>query len=144
VSDQSFEPTAGGASGPRAGFFPRLGAYLVDVIIVGVLYAVVWLIAGEVVASIVWIVASIAYYIYFEGSPTGQTPGKKVLGIRVIDFSTGGPLGHSKAFIRWLGRIPSGICILGYLWMLWDKEKQTWHDKIASTVVVPVSAYPTN
>jgi uncharacterized RDD family membrane protein YckC len=34
------------------------------------------------------------------------------------------------------------VCLLGYLWMLWDKEKQTWHDKLATTVVVPTSAYP--
>jgi uncharacterized RDD family membrane protein YckC len=142
VSDQSYEPTAGGASGPRAGFFQRLGAYIVDVIIVGVVYLIVWAIAGEAAATVVGLLVSIGYYIYFEGSPSGQTLGKKVLGIRVVDYSTGGPLGYSKAFIRWLGRILSGICILGYLWMLWDKEKQTWHDKIAGTVVVPVSAYP--
>jgi hypothetical protein len=33
-------------------------------------------------------------------------------------------------------------CLLGYFWMLWDKEKQTWHDKFANDVVVPESAYP--
>ena len=142
MSEQTYEPTAGGPSGPRAGFFPRLGAYIVDVIIVGIVYLIVWAIAGDVAATVVGLVVSIAYYIYFEGGPSGQTPGKKLLGIRVIDFATGAPLGYSKAFIRWLGRILSGICILGYLWMLWDKEKQTWHDKIANTVVVPVSSYP--
>ena len=31
--------------------------------------------------------------------------------------------------------------LLGYLWMLWDKEKQTWQDKFAGSVVVPVDAY---
>ena len=40
-------------------------------------------------------------------------------------------------------RIVSGfVCLLGYLWMLWDRERQTWHDKVANTVVVPTSAYP--
>ena len=75
---------------------------------------------------------------------TGQTIGKRMLGIRVYDFGgSGGPIGYGRAFIRWLGRIISGIpCYLGYLWMLWDKEKQTWHDKLATTVVVPESAYP--
>jgi uncharacterized RDD family membrane protein YckC len=44
---------------------------------------------------------------------------------------------------RYFGRILSGIaCFLGYLWMLWDPEKQTWHDKLTNTVVVPVAAYP--
>ena len=32
--------------------------------------------------------------------------------------------------------------LLGYFWMLWDREKQTWHDKFANDVVVPTSAYP--
>jgi uncharacterized RDD family membrane protein YckC len=32
--------------------------------------------------------------------------------------------------------------IIGYLWMLYDPEKQTWHDKVAGTFVVPTSAYP--
>jgi uncharacterized RDD family membrane protein YckC len=30
---------------------------------------------------------------------------------------------------------------LGFFWMLWDREKQTWHDKVAGSVVVPVDAY---
>jgi len=34
------------------------------------------------------------------------------------------------------------VFLLGYLWMLWDSEKQCWHDKFAGDVVVPVSAYP--
>jgi hypothetical protein len=33
-------------------------------------------------------------------------------------------------------------CDLGYLWMIWDREKQTRHDKLATSVVVPTSAYP--
>jgi uncharacterized RDD family membrane protein YckC len=39
-------------------------------------------------------------------------------------------------------KIVSGIPFdLGYFWMLWDKEKQTWHDKVANDVVVPANAY---
>jgi uncharacterized RDD family membrane protein YckC len=34
------------------------------------------------------------------------------------------------------------IFYLGYLWMLWDPQQQTWHDKLVGTTVVPVSAYP--
>jgi uncharacterized RDD family membrane protein YckC len=142
MSDQTYQPPAGGASGPRANFGQRLGAYLIDLVLMLVVYGVLYAIAGQALATVVYVIVSIGYYIYFEGSPKGQTPGKMALGIRVIDYSTGGPLGYGKAFVRWLGRILSGICLLGYLWMLWDKEKQTWHDKIAGTVVVPVSDYP--
>jgi uncharacterized RDD family membrane protein YckC len=36
-----------------------------------------------------------------------------------------------------LGSLVSGwVFYLGYLWMLWDSEKQTWHDKMVSSVVI--------
>ena len=67
------------------------------------------------------------------GSLVGAVPGP------------GGPIGYSHGFLRTLGKILSGIpCDLGYLWMLWDREKQCWHDKLANDVVVPVDAYPVN
>ena len=63
--------------------------------------------------------------------------------IRVIDVDTGGPIGYGRAFVRYIGRILSAIVIfLGYLWMLWDRERQCWHDKLAGDYVVPVSAHP--
>jgi uncharacterized RDD family membrane protein YckC len=47
---------------------------------------------------------------------------------------------NARAFARWIGRYVSALIIyIGYLWMLWDKEKQCWHDKFASDVVVRVS-----
>jgi uncharacterized RDD family membrane protein YckC len=135
-------PTGTGPSGPRANFGRRLVALLIDAILVGIVYGILYAI-NKALAIVVLIVLELAYWSYFEGSPSGRTIGKKAMGIRVIDFNTGGPLGFGRGFVRQLARIPSGIvCYLGYLWMLWDKEKQTWHDKLASTVVVPESAYP--
>jgi uncharacterized RDD family membrane protein YckC len=85
---------------------------------------------------------SLAYFTYFEGGPSGQTIGKKVLGIRVYDFRQGGSIGYGRGLLRQIGKYISGFVFgLGYLWMLWDKEKQTWHDKIAGSVVVPADAY---
>ncbi len=89
------------------------------------------------------LVLAFAYYGYLEGSAAGQTIGKKVLGIRVVDFRSGEPIGFGRGLIRYVGKIISSIPLaLGFLWMLWDREKQTWHDKIATTVVVPESAHP--
>jgi len=131
-----------GPSGPRASFGRRLVAYLLDSILIGIVYGILYAI-NKSLAYAVALLVGVVYFSYFEGSPSGQTIGKKALGIRVIDFRAGGPLGYGRGFIRWLGRILSGIpCALGYLWMLWDKEKQTWHDKLATSVVVPESAYP--
>jgi uncharacterized RDD family membrane protein YckC len=47
------------------------------------------------------------------------------------------PIGYTRGFLRYIGRIISSLPIgLGYFWMLWDPQKQTWHDKIANSVVV--------
>jgi uncharacterized RDD family membrane protein YckC len=142
-------PPTYGPSGPRANFGQRLVAFIIDVVIVSVALFVLVGIAFAiddslgVIAYILAIIAGAVYFAYFEGSPSGQTVGKKAVSIRVVDFNTGGPLGFGRGLIRWVARIPSQIvCYLGYFWMLWDREKQTWHDKLATTVVVPESAYP--
>lgn len=137
-------PATKGPSGPRAGFWTRFGAAILDGIIISIPYfIVVTATDNAAVANAANLLTGIVYYTYFEGSAAGQTIGKKALGIRVIDLAGGGSIGHSRAFIRYLGRIVSAIVLLlGYLWMLWDDEKQTWHDKMAGSVVVPVSSYP--
>jgi uncharacterized RDD family membrane protein YckC len=132
-----------GPSGPRAGFWARFGASLIDGIIISIPYVIVSLAIDPVVAYALYLLLGIAYFTYFEGGATGQTIGKKALGIRVIDLAAGGPIGNTRAFIRYIGRIVSSIpLLLGYFWMLWDGEKQTWHDKMAGAVVVPTSSYP--
>jgi uncharacterized RDD family membrane protein YckC len=140
------QPQYGGEvqRGPRAGFGGRLGAVLIDGIILAIPYAILWVILGDQnLASLFSLVIDLAYFTYFEGGATGQTIGKRAVGIRVVDFNSGGPIGYGRAvgryFARWLSAIP---CLLGYFWMLWDKEKQCWHDKLVTDVVVPVSAYP--
>jgi uncharacterized RDD family membrane protein YckC len=130
------------ASGPRAGFWRRFAAVFIDGIIVGIPFYILYAVSRGVGYGL-GIIIGAAYFVYFEGGPTGQTFGKQAMGIRVIDFKTGGPIGYGRAFIRYIGRIVSEIPIfLGYFWMLWDKEKQCWHDKFASDVVVPVADYP--
>lgn len=132
-----------GPSGPRAGFWARLAAAFLDGILLGIPYAIVGAVSSVGVAYAVYLLLAIAYFTYFEGGPAGQTLGKKALNIRVIDLAGGGSIGMTRAFIRYIGRIVSSIpLLLGYFWMLWDGEKQTWHDKLAGSVVVPTSSYP--
>jgi uncharacterized RDD family membrane protein YckC len=77
------------------------------------------------------------YYIYFIGK-NGQTPGKKVFNIKVINSDTGLPPGYLNAFLREIiGKMVSAFLFgLGFIWMIWDDKKQTWHDKIANTIVI--------
>jgi uncharacterized RDD family membrane protein YckC len=142
AQEQTGQASTGRASGPRAGFWRRFGAALIDGIIIGIVDQIL----GRTLHSVGFalsILIAIAYYTTLEGGRRGQTLGKQGLGIRVVSFETGGPIGYPRAFVRFIGRYVSAIVIfLGYFWMLWDKEKQCWHDKFAGDVVVPVSAYP--
>ncbi|HEX3668492.1 MAG TPA: RDD family protein, partial [Acidimicrobiia bacterium] len=61
----------------------------------------------------------------------------------VISSVPDGRIDYGQAFVRYLVSLGSQlVCFVGYLWMLWDPEKQTWQDKVARTYVVPTSDYP--
>ncbi len=76
------------------------------------------------------------YQLYRQGT-TGQTIGKKIVGIRVIREADGQYTGFGMAFVRALAHFVDGIaCYIGFLWPLWDDKKQTFADKMCSTVVV--------
>ena len=68
----------------------------------------------------------------------GRSPGKKLLGLRVVYIETGRPAGFWRMMLREVvGKWVSGVVLyLGYLWAIWDEKHQGWHDKIANTVVV--------
>ena len=65
---------------------------------------------------------------------SGQTPGKRVLGVRVIR-TDGTRLRLGNALRRQVGYWISSIFYLGFLWILFDNRRQGLHDKIAGTVV---------
>jgi uncharacterized RDD family membrane protein YckC len=76
-----------------------------------------------------------AYFTYFHGT-TGQTPGKRLMGLRVVG-DTGEPITFGTAFLRWVGYIISFVpMFMGFIWAGVDRRKQGWHDKIAGTVVI--------
>jgi uncharacterized RDD family membrane protein YckC len=78
----------------------------------------------------------VAYYWYFWTRRAGQTPGKFALGIRVIK-TDGTALSDTDAVIRAIGYNVSAMLFgLGFIWAFFDKNNQTWHDKIARTYVV--------
>jgi uncharacterized RDD family membrane protein YckC len=126
--------------GAPAGFWRRFAAGFIDGLVVGVADTILRLVLGTGAGTGLGLVVSAAYFTYFHGR-TGQTPGNAALGIRVVDARDrlGQPIGYGRAFIRWVVSIPSAfILLLGYLWMLWDPQKQTWHDKAAGSVPVKV------
>jgi uncharacterized RDD family membrane protein YckC len=72
---------------------------------------------------------------------TGVTPGKRRLGIRLVDVGTGEAPGGARGLGRWLvpGLINSVVnvfSLIDYLWPLWDDENQRVTDKMFKTWVV--------
>ena len=74
--------------------------------------------------------------ILMEGK-TGQSVGKRLVRIRIVSIHTGQPIGIATAFARrayrFVNVLPLGA---GFLWPLWDKNRQTLADKLVDTVVV--------
>jgi len=103
---------------------------------------------GEIdtLASILSLVAGISFFVlailisfgYFIvlHKRTGQTIGKKIIGIKVV--KTGGqPLTWNTSVLREIGEIICQIALcIGYLFIIFDSKKQGWHDKIAKTFVI--------
>ena len=144
-----------------ASFGQRVGATVIDGFILWVVISVVLLIAastvpearfedpdpgtsglGSLIKNLAWFIAP-AYYAIMEGHPDGQTLGKKAQGIRVVRKSNFGPVGYGLAVVRYLARVVDVITLgLGLLWAAWDPLHQTFHDKIAGTLVVRSQVYP--
>jgi uncharacterized RDD family membrane protein YckC len=111
---------------PRAGFWERMGAGFLDLVLVMLTSALVGPLAFVVVIA------------YFTGlwAWKGTTVGGIVLNLQVVRVD-GTPLNFLTALVRCLAAMFSAaIFFLGFFWIGWDRDKQGWHDKIAGTVVV--------
>ena len=130
--------------GRKANLFVRLAALVIDPLIAIILYFAALGIFGSIYSSLGALMAflfPVAYLIWFlKLLRQGLTPGKKLLGLQVIRAQTGQYPGFGFMFLREIvGRILSALFGgLGYLWALFDKNAQAWHDKLAETVVVQV------
>jgi uncharacterized RDD family membrane protein YckC len=136
--------SAGTSTAPKAGFWIRFLAILIDSIALGVISSAI----GAILSlntngrSGLSVLLGLVYYVFFwsKSSPwPGQTIGSKLLNVRVIK-TDGSDLEISQALIRYVGFFISAICLLiGLIWAAFDPQKQGWHDKIAGTYVIKAS-----
>jgi uncharacterized RDD family membrane protein YckC len=170
-------PPAGGYPPPQAGYSAtpglpggspyaswglRLGGYLIDGVILGVVQVI--LNAGfrhtnaltlhmtmtnnngtvrhnsiSFVAIGLGLVVALAYSTVFIGS-AGKTVGMMAVGVRCVRDETREAVGYGKAFARSLVeiifRITVIVWIIDMLFPIWDAKRQTIHDKVVSTVVL--------
>lgn len=117
------------ASGlPRATFGQRAAATGLDLLFVAVLTGVAPMLTFGVGA---WAVYQVALWTW-----KGTTLGGIVCGIRGERLD-GRPMDFTVALVRHLASyFSAAAAFVGFFWAAWDPEAQTWHDKIAGTVVV--------
>ena len=147
------------SAGTKAGVGRRLGAYLLDIVTFWAIFAVVMLLSGllaaggmaasggsqdaAVVAGFGWLAsmfwAFIGYFVFLLWFlAKGKTPGKWLVRIQVADKRNGSFPGLGRMIVREIfGKWVSGLFLgIGYLWAVFDRDGQAWHDKIAGTVVL--------
>ena len=113
---------------PRAGFWIRLGALAIDVVVVGAASSV--LSVGSVFLLL------LATYGAIMWKMKGTTIGGIVCGLKIVRLDER-PVDWTTAIVRALASFLSlFVAGLGFLWIAFDPERQSWHDKIAGTAVV--------
>ena len=130
------------------GFWPRVGASLIDtVLLLIILLPLIHVVYGPtywasesfiqgpfdfLISYVLPAIAVIAFWIARQA-----TPGKMVIGAKIVDAKTGRPASTGQLVGRYLGYYVSSIPLfLGVFWVAFDEKKQGWHDKLAGTVVV--------
>ncbi len=157
------QPTevAGPAPGIRfAGYAPRLVAYIIDGILLGLAITVLSVVAvlmlglgatstdqgtttvsggsvlGFFIVLLIVFVVTVFYFPFFWARG-GQTPGMRLFRLRVVRDRDGGPISGGTAMIRLIGLWISGaVFYLGYIWVFIDGRRRGWHDLLAGTVVI--------
>jgi uncharacterized RDD family membrane protein YckC len=116
----------------------RLVAIIIDGFVIGLIFGLLSIGAQDsFLGSIVSFIVGLGYNWYFWTKQNGQTPGKRLMNLRVIDAKTGGSLNDTQAAIRYVGYyINSMAAMIGWLWAFFDKDRRGWHDMIAGTLVV--------
>ncbi|UGS36722.1 RDD family protein [Capillimicrobium parvum] len=145
-------------TGPYAGLATRTLAFAADAIVINV---VGWFVAAIVTLclSLLSLPSSVkdvllvigagialvwtASYFCFFWSTTGQTPGNRLMRIRVVEVATGQPIKPRRAFGRMLGLVLSALLLCtGFLLILFDGRRRALHDRLSGTIVADVAAEP--
>ncbi len=139
-------PPAAAPHDEPGGFWRRLFALVVDTAVVWALLAVGGLVtAGLARRALVatafhytcWLVVPAAYFVLGHGT-TGQTVGKRLLGVRVVGLD-GGPIGYLRALLRhaaWL--VSAALFFVGHLVVPARADRRALYDHVAGTRVVRV------
>jgi len=159
MNEKSFE-TGGGKP---AGFFSRTMAFVLDIFLLtflGLMSGVViflvlrffrykqildfvksWLGVEDQIGQYIALISPMLFlvvliYFVFFWTLVGYTPGKLLLGLRIVR-QDGRPVSVGRALLRYLGYWVSAVPLfLGFIWVLFDRQHEGWHDKLSNTHVI--------
>ena len=129
------QTTAGPAPGVTfGGFWIRFVAYVIDAILIGIVYGIAFSISAGL-GAVVYVVALL--YFPLTWMFLGRTIGMMPFGLRIVRNADGGKLTWSNVILRLVGFIISAVCLyIGLIWAAFDSRKRGWHDMIGGTVVI--------
>ena len=136
----------GGAPGPLAEWPQRALGGLIDYVGPSVLTVFFLVVVRSLALYLFLWLLSLGWGAYnaFLNGTTGQSIGKKVVGLKVVGEQTGQVIGAGMGIVRWLipgvlGPMTCGLFFLvDLLFPLWDPKKQTLHDKAVKSLVITV------
>lgn len=130
MADKTYET----ASYELADISARLAAWFIDGGVLFLIEGVGFLTVRESGLSFGFIFG-LVYTWFFLTRNNGQTPGKMIMKIRVIK-TDGTPINDADAVLRYIGYLLNSVFFIGWLWTLFDENRQGWHDKLARSYVV--------
>lgn len=124
---------------PLADLWPRLIALIIDNFILGLVAGAGWFGSRSGAGAGLGFLIGLAYQWFMLTQNNGQTIGKMIMHVRVVKVN-GEPLSAGDVVLRYLGYYLNSIAFgLGWLWAMFDENRQGWHDKLAGTIVVRAS-----
>jgi uncharacterized RDD family membrane protein YckC len=143
----------------RARLWRRVGSFLIDSVLIALILKILTALGliplllfsvlpdappplvislGLLFLLLLYVGVPAAYYLYFW-TTSGRTPGKRILGLRVLQID-GSQVNLRTGTLRVVGFFISGLVFgLGFIWAAFDSKRQGWHDKFADTQVIQVA-----
>lgn len=88
--------------------------------------------SGIVLTALLAAAYSVAFTVVWDG----QTPGRKVMGLKLVDMTGAAPSPARAVKRALLGWLSAAMFLAGYWLMLFDRRRQSLHDKLTETLIV--------
>lgn len=115
-----------------ASWAKRMQAGLIDYLLPSLVLGVLVPYHGDLLLMLI-----VAANVVLLGGRDGRTLGKRIANIRTVTMSEGRPISYLTALLRLVAHfLDLVLCFIGFFWPIWDRNRQTFADKVCNTVVV--------